>query len=793
MKKLFAFISVLLVASMVFADVTAKKLPDGKIEATFFYGNPRATEVLLAGDFTNWQNGALPMTKGEKGFSLAVTLPADTEAVTYKFISDGNWTTDLRAPLFIDDGFGGKNSKAEIADLIGGSDDSADRAKIVYSTWTMLGTQGQFATGKGDDAYFDNMTIAAKSYNKFGGTFIPNAPFYIELALAENELESTRWDAWALTDGGGLTRTAPSWIDENNKSEWWNGGLGGGNGGEGSKKNHYLYKQNNLSHNGVAFDDGLKDAFNGILTNLPAYFGFATTNEGGSAGPGSNPFLGHLKFGWNTPYVNFLTGFNYAKPDTQKTILWTTVDGGWDAGYDHIGGFNVFSLGEKLTHVGDATVNFTFAPNKSADRHGSKYGLWTFANVSYDKFVAEVQYNGYYLGDGLFYKPFEQDIIFGAKNKFGDNLTIAAQMAFTLYDNYDEAVAERDANYNKDTDYLSWANMRGYASSAIAFADEGSFDFIKHTAGEVKVSYDSDILNISADYRYRGAEQNLLFVTDHHKTGGKSTQSDQLGKINSQRITLDATVKPTDALTINVVPYFETVLSTDDWKLYHDALAGMSGSFYCNRNRNAFHSEDGKRFAISEKVDFDMSDIIGKSSAVSLVSNQEFVTEDEDKFAGYDSKALMNNFGVKFSLGDLGDTLQGIDIYYGLNNDNDYMMFNTLIGSLNFKGNTRVDAFVGIRSLTPEFDDADLNHPVGFGVGVSKQLKRAKKPTVYAQFVYDMDPYNEFGDGQDQLNLSNYGAGDHYVYAGDGDTVKCDSVYYYYGAAAVRMGIRWSF
>ena len=64
MKKLFAFISVLLVASMVFADVTAKKLPDGKIEATFFYGNPRATEVLLAGDFTNWQNGALPMEKG---------------------------------------------------------------------------------------------------------------------------------------------------------------------------------------------------------------------------------------------------------------------------------------------------------------------------------------------------------------------------------------------------------------------------------------------------------------------------------------------------------------------------------------------------------------------------------------------------------------------------------------------------------------------------------------------------------------------------------------------------------
>ena len=66
MKRFFAFISVLLVASMVFADVTAKKLDDGSVEATFFYGNPRAAEVLLAGDFTNWQNGALPMEKGDE-------------------------------------------------------------------------------------------------------------------------------------------------------------------------------------------------------------------------------------------------------------------------------------------------------------------------------------------------------------------------------------------------------------------------------------------------------------------------------------------------------------------------------------------------------------------------------------------------------------------------------------------------------------------------------------------------------------------------------------------------------
>jgi hypothetical protein len=65
MKKVIGFISILTTCSaLMFADISAKKLDDGSIEATFFYGNPRATEVLVAGDFTDWQNAALPMEKG---------------------------------------------------------------------------------------------------------------------------------------------------------------------------------------------------------------------------------------------------------------------------------------------------------------------------------------------------------------------------------------------------------------------------------------------------------------------------------------------------------------------------------------------------------------------------------------------------------------------------------------------------------------------------------------------------------------------------------------------------------
>ena len=136
MKKLFAFISLLLATTaMIFADVTVKKLDNGTAEVTFFYGNPRATEVLLAGDFNNWQNGAEAMTKTDKGFTITKIFKV-TDELRYKFISDGNWTTDLKAPDFVDDGFGGKNSHVVIADMLGGDDDAAAaKAKINFISW----------------------------------------------------------------------------------------------------------------------------------------------------------------------------------------------------------------------------------------------------------------------------------------------------------------------------------------------------------------------------------------------------------------------------------------------------------------------------------------------------------------------------------------------------------------------------------------------------------------------------------------------------------------------------------
>ena len=114
----------------------------------------------------------------------------------YKFISDGNWTADIKAPDTIDDGFGGKNGLVEV-DVLGasGSDGGAvAKAKINFVSWTMAGVQANYLTQgaadptkKGMD--LDSVTVGLKSYNKFVGNFLPNCPVYIEIALAEKEME----------------------------------------------------------------------------------------------------------------------------------------------------------------------------------------------------------------------------------------------------------------------------------------------------------------------------------------------------------------------------------------------------------------------------------------------------------------------------------------------------------------------------------------------------------------------------------------------------------------------------
>ena len=779
MKKLFAFISILAVAAAaLFADVSAKKNADGTVDVTFFYGNPRASEVLLAGDFTSWQDGALPMTKGEKGFSITRTFKMGEEA-RYKFISDGNWTTDLRAPDFVDDGFGGKNSHIVVADLVAGDgdDSGAAKAKINFVSWTMMGVQADYLTQgaidkseKGLD--LNSVTIGMKSYNKFVGSFIPNCPVYIEIALAETELE----------DYAG------------NKESSLN----------------YIYKKDAFDNVTIDWDEGFKNLVSGLVSNPVAYMSSTTNNKTGSSwgsipGPGSNPFLGHLKFGFNTPYVNYLTGFNYAKPDTRDAITWTTVCSSWDAGYHHVGGFSQFSLGSKavalLEDATGVTFDIGFAPNKTADRKGTKYGYWGWADAKINDLVIDFQTNGMYNGDYMFYEPVEHDFIIGAKDKIGDFSFAVQALLATHQKNTDEIKAfnKADGNTGSVRDYFGYSTDVWYRS--------GDFDGIQNMAANAQVGYKADMFNVNLEYRFRGMQASMLYLRENHDDATFDLSS-TLGVLNSQRIAFNGSVTPIEALKIDLGVNAEMALSElkagdkefDGWM---SELDGANDWWikrgFIDEDAPLFNRTGGAEFTFKPAVAYTLEDYNITIGAYGDMNYQAYkwsdgIDEDEsNKYGTSDSPFRLKKAGATFSMKPDSDIVKGVNVYYGLDMSNSVKYFNTLIGQVKFPMDITANLAIGIKTentASNESFNSDENNPFAFALGVSKQFKAAKKPIVYAQFVYNMDPFKHFGDGQDQLNLDRANVKGSWAKESTTNDVR-DAVKWYDGRAAMRVGIRW--
>src|SRR5580704_8738143 len=84
---------------------------------TFFLKErPHARKVLLAGSFTNWQSGALPMTHTDSGWIASVKLGPGK--YWYKFIVDGGWTVDHDNDLEENDPSGNTNSVFYVTNVV---------------------------------------------------------------------------------------------------------------------------------------------------------------------------------------------------------------------------------------------------------------------------------------------------------------------------------------------------------------------------------------------------------------------------------------------------------------------------------------------------------------------------------------------------------------------------------------------------------------------------------------------------------------------------------------------------
>ena len=81
---------------------------------TFSITAPGATNVMLAGDFTQWQEKAIPMQKQAGGVWKA-NVELASGNYHYRFIVDGQWCDDSESMLRVPNPYGTQNAVRQVA------------------------------------------------------------------------------------------------------------------------------------------------------------------------------------------------------------------------------------------------------------------------------------------------------------------------------------------------------------------------------------------------------------------------------------------------------------------------------------------------------------------------------------------------------------------------------------------------------------------------------------------------------------------------------------------------------
>lgn len=81
---------------------------------TFQIVEPGATNVLLVGDFTDWDNNPIPLKRQKDGVWKA-TVPLQPGPHEYRFLVDGQWRDDGDCNSRRPNPFGGENCVRDVA------------------------------------------------------------------------------------------------------------------------------------------------------------------------------------------------------------------------------------------------------------------------------------------------------------------------------------------------------------------------------------------------------------------------------------------------------------------------------------------------------------------------------------------------------------------------------------------------------------------------------------------------------------------------------------------------------
>ena len=107
LRLLFLVMMVLLCFGCEPKSLAPQVVPEG---VQFFYSNPTAKSVSIAGSFNHWNQNRTKLTGPSKEGVWTIVLPLSSGRYEYRFVVNGKeWVLDPSVPS-VDDGLGDKNS-----------------------------------------------------------------------------------------------------------------------------------------------------------------------------------------------------------------------------------------------------------------------------------------------------------------------------------------------------------------------------------------------------------------------------------------------------------------------------------------------------------------------------------------------------------------------------------------------------------------------------------------------------------------------------------------------------------
>lgn len=321
----------------------------------------------------------------------------------------------------------------------------------------------------------------------------------------------------------------------------------------------------------------------------------------------------------------------------------------------------------------------------------------------------DLQYNGAY-GETyktIFDEVMEMDVILGYSGKVGPVgikfNTVFNQYGAILLDNGNRTP------YTPDSSDVGITNVDA--------------DFIDNFALQAKVSYALDkLVDVTLGYQLRGLQANLMYVNDKVE--------DNLGNKNSQKVSLDVKSQPIDMIAFALDA--NMLLTLDEAKTPISPSADNIDLFF------------------KPMFTFYGAEVLGLDAVVDTYAKMNYSSI--DKFAANSANFLFSEAGLKVAFKDLVDGLSALNVYYAINMGTKDKMFNSIVVDAVVPLEIKTQLGFGFESGTA----ANADNAFGIFLGASKKLSVLQKPVFYGQFVYGLDGFKGFGDGQYNLKLDGY-------------------------------------